>query len=634
MTVDSDFLVRCNNAKSETLKCIEAREKQKDTDFGDACVNNTSLPGCSKLTYDIILNKGNVEACKEKNSQTPECRDVYAQQIKISTQKRKINNAFCKEKNNKGVLINENSVKCRTLPSSSTCNSPPEEIDCGTTPDSELKPTMNATGACIKIAEMKARLDKSSPFADFIPGKIFIDGINDFASTIGEAINSSSKNIQEVNNIMGTKTTSKQISDSIQECKNKTDIYQTNIFKGYSKECQENIVNSDMGEDAKAKIILAMTSDLDGLSQSNDSSAFSDCVASSVTTLFASATSDVANTALQKAVAATKGIMASANNSQTGCNDISSELTVCQYMRSKQCCENIIRNDQLNSIDQACSTSLTAKNVIQKNKSLAYATCSLTAETTMSADLVAKITNRSDQTAKAKSDGIDVNALFNALALAYVTTILGGIFGTAILGYGLVKSKGIIVIIAGIIILAIGIGNLAVYSSSKKKEKDIVYEDSARSICDDVKSEPIIRPSTYGNAIEYAKNIDAVGFDFFVSNLKSGSSEFKIQDDTEGRAIFITELPDDIDYEDDCKNMSDLGGRVGKVAIRTTIFGEKTSPLLRGLGIACVVLGIVCVIAGGYLMYIQTKQNTRDAKNADGKADGKAVEKKTPLRRS
>jgi hypothetical protein len=472
--------------------------------------------------------------------------------------------------------------------------------DCGSSKHS------TATGACVEIKRLETEIGSTG-------GDIISSILGGPIVGIADAIASTTENVQALNNIMGSTVTTSQLQSSEQICRNQIDANQSNIITGYGEVCLQNILSSNIDSNGKVELVKSINTNIDGVEQSNESFAYTDCIASSVVDLFASATSDIKNTALQNAIATSTGVLSTAKNNQTGCSDISSNITACQYVKSTQCCSNILASNQLNDVDVACSTSFAAREIVQRNKALAYSTCSLTAETTMSSDLINAITNKTSQKAKAKSEGLDLNALFNSMALAYIVTILGGVGGVSLLGYGLLKNKGLLVIVASIIMLAIGVGNLIAYYIQKKNDADIIYDDSIRSICDDVLTEPIIRASTYKNAVEYAKQIKAVGLDFFVSGVSRGTSKFKIIDSTEGRAIFITELPDDIDYKDDCDNTEDIRKEgLGDVAVRTTIFGKKASPILLGLGVTCVVLGVVCFIVGGYLMYTQ-------------KADGKGV---------
>jgi hypothetical protein len=600
-----EFLRDCVGQTTE--KCKVALKEINDQKELKKCVaDNSSSARCLELQEnDFNVKKYN--NCVKSNSKSDTCATIITAKITKKSEQNKEKSSFC-ETQEDGIFINKNNNRCKSV--SAVCANSSETVDCGTSTDSELEPTMDASGECVHLKEIQAKIEASKAWTSVIGG--FTNPI----AGITNAIKGDADNLQEINTILSTSVTSKQISVAEQKCQNEVNTVQSNVIKGYGPICLENIMSGNLESKHKLEYLKSLKTNISGVTQSNDSGSYSDCLASSMVDLFASASSDVNNTAFQKALATSKGILSSASNNQKGCSDIRSDITACQYVKSQQCCSNILNTDQSNNIDAACSTSFIAQDIIQKNKAIAYAACSLTSETAMSADLIAKITNRQSQDAEAKSEGFDLNSFFNAMALAYIFTIVGGIGGTSLLGYGLLKSKGLLVIVAAIVLIAIGVGNLVVYYSQKNNEADVIYEDSCRSICDDVLSEPNIRQSTYKNAREYAKQIKAVGFDFFVSEVLSKGSEFKIQDSTEGRAIFITKLPDDIDYKDDCDNFESVKkAGLGDLASRTTIFGEKASPILLGLGVTCVVLGVVCFGVGGYLMYIQGKKNKQNKQN-------------------
>jgi len=470
--------------------------------------------------------------------------------------------------------------------------------DCG----SSSKSIPNATSACVKIKQAQERIESSKTWSDNL-ATIATGGM----SALIDVCKTDAPALQEINTIMRTKISVNQIQDLSTVCTNSIDQTQSNEINGMTKECLSFYLDSLKGrsEESYQAFLTNNKLEINKFEQFNDGQAVSDCVSELATSLFSTSDNTIENTALQKAVSEAKNPGAKAKAENKGCSDMTTDMTTCQYIKSQQCCANIINQRQTNAVNPECSLNVNINDSKQANISNAYASCSMSSESSLSSDIISKMTNRTTQSAKSKATGLDIAGMFKAAAMAYIMTILGGIFGGTMLGYGLIKSKGLIIVVAGIIVLAIGGANLGVYSSQVKNKNDIIYENSCRSICDDVVSEPVIRYSTYEDAVAYAKQIKAVGFDFFVDGEIVQSKDFKIEGGTKGRAIFMTEIPDDIDYESDCDNFDQV--KIAKagmqnVSVRTTIFGEKPQKVLLGVGITCIILGLFCTGMGIYMM--------------------------------
>ena len=470
--------------------------------------------------------------------------------------------------------------------------------DCG----SSTEEIENATSACVKIKEVQADIENSKTWSDNLT-TIATGGMSaliDLFKADGDAL-------QEINTIMRTEISVNQIQDLSTVCTNSIDQTQSNEINGMTPECLTFYLDSLKGrsEESYQAFLTNNTWEINKFEQFNDGQAVSDCVSELAISLFSTSDNSIENTALQKAVAEATNPGAKAKAENKGCSDITTNMTTCQYIKSQQCCANVINQRQTNAVNPECSLNVNLNDSKQANIANSYASCSMSSESSMSSDIISKMTNRTTQSAESKATGLDIAGMFKAAAMAYMMTILGGIFGGTMLGYGLIKSKGVIIVVAGIIVLAIGGANLGVYSSQVKNKNDIIYEDSCRSICDDVVSEPVIRYSTYSDAVAYAKQIKAVGFDFFVDGEIVQSKDFKIKGDTKGRAIFMTEIPDDIDYESDCDNFDQVRkAKAGmqNVSVRTTIFGEEPQKVLLGVGITCIILGLFCMGMGIYMM--------------------------------
>jgi len=229
-----------------------------------------------------------------------------------------------------------------------------------------------------------------------------------------DAFKSDGDALQEINTIMKTNISVNQIQDLSTVCTNSISQTQSNEINGMTEECLTIYLDRLKSAEERKRFLDNNTLEINKFEQFNDGQAVSDCVAELVTSLFSTSDNSIENTALQKAVAEATNPGAKATAENKGCSDITTNITTCQYIKSQQCCANVINQRQTNAVNPECSLNVNLNESKQANIASSHASCSMSSESSMSSDIISKMTNRTTQSAKSKAKGLDIAGMFKA----------------------------------------------------------------------------------------------------------------------------------------------------------------------------------------------------------------------------
>ena len=213
---------------------------------------------------------------------------------------------------------------------------------------------------------------------------------------------------------MKTNISVNQIQDLSTVCTNSISQTQSNEINGMTEECLTIYLDRLKSAEERKRFLDNNTLEINKFEQFNDGQAVSDCVAELVTSLFSTSDNSIENTALQKAVAEATNPGAKATAENKGCSDITTNITTCQYIKSQQCCANVINQRQTNAVNPECSLNVNLNESKQANIASSHASCSMSSESSMSSDIISKMTNRTTQSAKSKAKGLDIAGMFKA----------------------------------------------------------------------------------------------------------------------------------------------------------------------------------------------------------------------------
>ena len=398
------------------------------------------------------------------------------------------------------------------------------------------------------------------------------DVLNNFTpGGIIKAFTSNNEVRQKVKNIINLDIIDEQIQDISQSCSNTVNNSQVN-FIGYTPECIEKALGDTTGKDRIELLKILKGQTIENIKQINKAKTIDDCVSSSIVKFLATSKSSITNEVIAQVIQKAKGLMTSNKSSSEICNNISSKISGCKYLKIRQCCQNDTKLDQINTIE--CPTADNVKDIIQENDKVSYNTCSLSSESGMSSDLAGDIVNKTETKTKQTAEGLDMNFLLILIAIVAFVVI-----GPVAIAGNKVLSK------LGIILLMIGIGFIVVYFTTIQKEK--VKLDEPYVSCSGTKIDGLEKMQ-YGEA---KKKVDSsneyIGFDFIAINVDKKEAD-PIKSNTNGLVTFITELD-----ENECSEKIDKDKERTKSYIK-----KKDTKWYLYVGIALIVGGFVQMLIG------------------------------------
>jgi hypothetical protein len=161
------------------------------------------------------------------------------------------------------------------------------------------------------------------------------------------------------------------------ECDTLATTLQFNSISNDGKEKCDKIINDyiyTLPEGSKGKTDLKNFMENTGIifqnvTQENVSKTTQSCVKNTLTTLLQKSKLTIDKIALDDISKELKGIEV------PDCSKQKTQVSSCNYLKAKKCCESRIGVNQINVIDPRCSMTGTFKNILQKNDSTIYTTC-------------------------------------------------------------------------------------------------------------------------------------------------------------------------------------------------------------------------------------------------------------------
>ena len=124
---------------------------------------------------------------------------------------------------------------------------------------------------------------------------------------------------------------------------------------------------------------------IENINQINVATAVNQCTIDQLMEASTNMEASIDNAAFQDVLNTAKGLMSKAESDQKICNNINSNMSACKYLANDQCCVQMIQQDQKNLIDSGCSS---VTNVNQSNEASALQTCTLSASSSVSDNLL------------------------------------------------------------------------------------------------------------------------------------------------------------------------------------------------------------------------------------------------------
>jgi hypothetical protein len=398
----------------------------------------------------------------------------------------------------------------------------------------------------------------------------------------------------EVINRIRNKLRSEQITKLKQVCENQVILSGSNIIDGtpceesYKELLEQGFISSEQYMKLKENIVI------DGVVQIIDTKVKNSCAFRAVSEMLSNMDNSIDNQAFLEVMAESQGILSSANTDTKVCNDISTDISSCNYLSNNQCCLNKAIISQENIIKTCGKVS----NVLQKSREEVINQCMGVTDTKVKSDQKSSTINKIEVEASSKSVG--VTAAF--LAMVVVIIILIFLFPTIVTAT--TKSKGVrIVIFILSIIILIGLGIFLIVKFNKSKRKEVNKSLFHIVGCKDtkVKSKNPEKGDESKAKSKLENSDDILGYDI-------------VMDDEGSNIYYITDYKVDKngDYVCDIKtDMSEVGGK--------TYLKKYQENLYLYLAITCFVLALLFVIVSIVIMVKKPKIETSNSVNNESK---------------
>jgi len=336
-------------------------------------------------------------------------------------------------------------------------------------------------------------------------------------TAIIRAIKAVASGDQKIINELGINIETDSILNQVSECNNIVTNAQTNVIQ--ENEACLNL----MIEAGWSKKEIANANSITNIEQINVNRAESDCAANQVLAALTNMDASIDNAALQEAVNRAKNL-ANSESSQINCNNINLNLSACKYLKQTQCCTNRVTSEQSNLIKAGCAGGISG--VRQSNTSESISTCLLSAQSSVTDTVAAKITNRSGQSVDNTAEGIDPFSFFIILAVVFICFV-----GAPFLAAGSLGKK--LFSILGILLIGGGIGCGIAYATSLKPE--VLQYDEPFLYCKKTVD------SGKAKRIQYKDlNNDAYGYDFFPDDIETDPKDLKQTDP--GLVVYLSKV--------------------------------------------------------------------------------------------
>lgn len=349
------------------------------------------------------------------------------------------------------------------------------------------------------------------------PGEMFdklIDGVTGTATTKSKVVNR-----------IRNKLSNQQIIDLKQTCKNQSIISQTNLIDGTEciKQVTEQIkilaelrksgVLSENQFLKEAKEIRESSGDVSGITQELSNKISNYCKFKSVADLFAKMKSSIDNQAFLEALAQSQGLLSSAESDQDVCNDISTEISACNWTKGSQCCVNNSVVSQENIFRNNCFPS--KRRIIQRAHNEILNQCVGVTQSSAKVEAESDVKNKVVVDSSTKSSGLTAGFLILMLIIIGLV-VFAPVLGTVAFTSNVLKSLGWF--LGALILLGLGIFFMVKFGNSKVEGFD--RKEFHISNCKGVKfstSEPVNVESEEKAKENVMANNKFLGYDLFVS---------------------------------------------------------------------------------------------------------------------
>jgi hypothetical protein len=333
------------------------------------------------------------------------------------------------------------------------------------------------------------------------------------------------------------------------------------------------------------------------------------------------------NLAMQDAISEAKGLASNSSVDQNTCTAINENMSACKYIQQQQCCAAGIHQNQQNVLEVGCSTG-SFKNINQTNTAESFASCQMTAGSSVTDNTSTDIINKTGQTGESKATGFDLSWIVTIV----VVVVLGGVGGK----YFMSKKKGkkpeapaptggrhmrsrggkaedasgatsskmrTFVRVVGILEIIAGIVCIILYITTKTKSLGPVIDkpfvrceqtqivDSEFKDLDDGTIElvsPATARSTFGQIKEKSqKDSSIIGYDFFPDDISINPKD--IPDSQLGLGVFLSNVDSEDREKYNCPPINTEEER------SISMLYEESNTLLLILGIVLVIGGILQV---------------------------------------
>jgi len=312
---------------------------------------------------------------------------------------------------------------------------------------------MTAAEACDAVADsFKAMSDVIDSLGDWSPAGIL------------KALGSSNKLSEKQRNVINNVQKTIQEANLTQSCTSSAVSTQLNVIE-VTEECQKSrekmleILKNN--PEAQEKLIASW--DITDIKQENVDTVVQQCTLSATMSALSTQGTSVDNTALALILQKSSGLLSSNDVDKEQCQVINNQQTACNYLNTVLCCTNSSSAEQENVL--RCSG---GKNVIQNNISSKLQACNLTGTSTLTADQISALTNKSVSDTKQESTGTSMLEIFLILILPLL--IFGVTIGvTAKFFSNLMPFLGIIPFTIGVIMIIIYSTSSVIYLTTKNK---------------------------------------------------------------------------------------------------------------------------------------------------------------------
>ncbi len=273
------------------------------------------------------------------------------------------------------------SVETAAKPAKSTC----EELN-------KMKMRLDAQIEHHKLNNERAKEEESGGWAGrFINNLNPLNVVNTLAENLtgGEA---EVKTLQTTLNMISTTMNDKQITENESKCIQNLKNITEQTITGTPPECLEIYVKHGLPPPA-----TRMTN----ITQESDSKIKAKCQLDTFNNVISNMDATAASTAIQDAVNKAVGGGSSAASDQFACNEVTTDINSCKFIKNAQCCSNQLRNISRQRIDMGCTNDM--DNINQLASSEIKAACGMVQdsknESGQTSTSTAEIENSSDNSA-------------------------------------------------------------------------------------------------------------------------------------------------------------------------------------------------------------------------------------------